>query len=219
MNANQLLFQPLSNQKSVVRKLNLVKAVNKLVKNAVDNLAKETELIGSLIHLDLKLFAITKLEIDKHVDNNKHKYFEELMDAFQPGLTTSVTSLLRKECDESLLINYGVEPRPKDQVKLFQKQRTLAKHIEYIKKNKNSRGDHVELQAKYNQLVEYLGLEKTYGLDLDISHIENEFNQRVIYLGVDKEADLYSMLFAKSNDIKKTYKGLFIFYYRYLKFK
>ncbi len=232
----KLSINPAQKSSNPSSQYSIIDLINKLLLNVVRILPKETDLIVSLIEYGLKVYSETcelmlnqlkstffDLTSRSNIERNDHF---NLVDLFQEKFFSSVHIWLNKECNESLLVNFGYNERHSSLTAKFREQKACLNNIRKLRLyTQNDTSLNYEMAncqnaiiTYYNQLNERFGHKSEFNImhdrkteqDLEamVNYVEDEIRRDSVYLGTVNEAQIYRQLMNLKICTPKTKKDI-----------
>ncbi len=207
----------------------LIPLINKLLSDVVRSNPKQTDLIVGLIHYGFNVYSKTceyMLNLPEDVSNQSTSRAEvqlDLRELFKDKFLASVQAWIRKECQESLLVNYGLHKRSSDLTIKFTEQQACLNDIRklrlYIKQGLDNNDMKMRLQAiiayqnrnpdRFGDERGILMREERRSNEEILDSAEAAIRRDLVYLGTDNEAEIYTRLLdvvTSQAKIRHTYK-------------
>ena len=222
-----------------VRSFILLNHVNKLLEFTTKCESKNSDLITKLATYILKLSIHLQKYLNLTVstatltmgqasgvgarmdmsDNDKKQQFEEVKSFFKGKFLNTISMWMRRECHESLLINYGLDERDLGLMQLHYEQEECLREVHetrmWILHDTKTRIDS-DMKARFNRILRHFKRpdEEMFHLPQDNSHasidmwlskIEHYVLKTKVVLGTNDEAGLYLALLdiGKNSQISK----------------
>lgn len=209
------------------RQFKFIKTATRLLAKTLEYFSKQTDLIADLIRFCLHLITtyqknLRKVTLDPNQQmrsddelSRRTSHMLSLKDFFKNYFFNSISVLFQRECNESLLVNFGIESRSHNEILKFNEQQASLESIRLLQASLNNDQKQLhsnEMAMHRARIVDYFKKRDMYSsiqLDEDFySHSNlNEMSRLIskgsIYFGCQNEAEIYCLLL----DIAGEFKG------------
>jgi len=194
----------------------LILPINKLLSDVVRSNPKETDLIVGLVHYGINVYSKTDseymLNLLEDVSNQSTSRAEvqlDLRELFKDKFLASVQAWIRKECQESLLVNYGLQKRSSNLTIKFTEQQACLNDIRKLRLYIEQGLDNNDMKMRLMQaIIAYqnrnsdrfgdehglLMREERRSNEEILDNAEDAIRRDLVYLGTENEAQIYARL-------------------------